>query len=329
MRIGRREASFSFVGPLPPAIKAEVSWSREIEAALRCSRQGLWSSCAGAGLVHRVVSCWEGTGSGVVRRHPTIRLMRRYESKRGGHFPVRKVAGVAGLEPVTSAVTGQRSNQLSYTPAWGGRVLYFAAAASQRYCPGKFFGAPKKVIRAAAAKEVGVENPAEETATARTCETLGMERPVVNGCIRTAPHGEPVRKTSESLQPKPKPRRRRRLTSVRLRLQGRPQFPDDDRSWVRLRARRESRRGDLGATVVVPDQVDHRADGLAFGGRRAQGKEISLPRCRPGVVAAGRRHGDTMGVVSLGAPFCAENTCCPPPGRLRSSASLAGLCRQG
>jgi hypothetical protein len=26
---------------------------------------------------------------------------------------------VAGLEPVTSAVTGQRSNQLSYTPASG------------------------------------------------------------------------------------------------------------------------------------------------------------------------------------------------------------------
>ena len=34
------------------------------------------------------------------------------------------MAGVAGLEPVTSAVTGQRSNQLSYTPVNGEQGKY-------------------------------------------------------------------------------------------------------------------------------------------------------------------------------------------------------------
>ncbi len=33
------------------------------------------------------------------------------------------MAGAAGLEPVTSAVTGQRSNQLSYAPAIGANRL--------------------------------------------------------------------------------------------------------------------------------------------------------------------------------------------------------------
>ena len=64
------------------------------------------------------------------------------------------MAGAAGLEPVTSAVTGQRSNQLSYAPAWGRRTYGNACLASSR---------TKKNIRAADAKEVGVGNPAEET----------------------------------------------------------------------------------------------------------------------------------------------------------------------
>jgi hypothetical protein len=63
------------------------------------------------------------------------------------------MAGVAGLEPVTSAVTGQRSNQLSYTP-------YSRGARTLRKFP---VHVKVKKIRAADAKEVGVGNPAEET----------------------------------------------------------------------------------------------------------------------------------------------------------------------
>jgi hypothetical protein len=64
------------------------------------------------------------------------------------------VAGVAGLEPVTSAVTGQRSNQLSYTPRIWTREIKRRCFPSQ---------SAFQKIRAADAKEVGVENPAEET----------------------------------------------------------------------------------------------------------------------------------------------------------------------
>ena len=59
---------------------------------------------------------------------------------------------MAGLEPVTSAVTGQRSNQLSYTPAKGRQILLKAARAVKA----------NKKGRPADAKEVGVGNPAEE-----------------------------------------------------------------------------------------------------------------------------------------------------------------------
>ena len=71
------------------------------------------------------------------------------------------MAGVAGLEPVTSAVTGQRSNQLSYTPAKRGTRRLREDFTSVKFCFGENFGGLK--IRAADAKEVGVGNPAEET----------------------------------------------------------------------------------------------------------------------------------------------------------------------
>ena len=64
------------------------------------------------------------------------------------------MAGAAGLEPVTSAVTGQRSNQLSYAPAKGDGTV------GKRLPMVKPRGGN---IRAADAKEVGVGNPAEET----------------------------------------------------------------------------------------------------------------------------------------------------------------------
>ena len=48
-----------------------------------------------------------------------------------------KMAGVAGLEPVTSAVTGQRSNQLSYTPAKGNETIE-KTGRTVKFCLGKF-----------------------------------------------------------------------------------------------------------------------------------------------------------------------------------------------
>ena len=68
------------------------------------------------------------------------------------------MAGATGLEPATSGVTGQRSNQLSYAPAKK------AWAASYGMPPTQSMGYNlKKVTRATDAKEVGVENPSEET----------------------------------------------------------------------------------------------------------------------------------------------------------------------
>ena len=54
-----------------------------------------------------------------------------------------KMAGVAGLEPVTSAVTGQRSNQLSYTPVKG-NVKLRNAGGGVKFCFGNFVWPARK-----------------------------------------------------------------------------------------------------------------------------------------------------------------------------------------
>jgi hypothetical protein len=58
-----------------------------------------------------------------ILRTITGRSISTGEKFSGGILRFRKMAGVAGLEPVTSAVTGQRSNQLSYTPAKGDETI--------------------------------------------------------------------------------------------------------------------------------------------------------------------------------------------------------------
>src|SRR6516225_2735443 len=49
-----------------------------------------------------------------IQRHPLEHMGFARQTGRSG---VAEMAGVTGLEPATSGVTGRRSNQLSYTPA--------------------------------------------------------------------------------------------------------------------------------------------------------------------------------------------------------------------
>ena len=46
------------------------------------------------------------------------------------------MAGVTGLEPATSGVTGQRSNQLSYTPNEAGTMYLSASLSVKPSVPG-------------------------------------------------------------------------------------------------------------------------------------------------------------------------------------------------
>ena len=124
-----------------------------------------------------------------------------------------KVAGVAGLEPVTSAVTGQRSNQLSYTPAKGGgsctrgrrRVNTFLHESSQN---------KDARARAEHAKEVGVGDPAEETY--RSPDSGNAMEP--HSCCQCGPRTSSGR--PQNLPPKPQLPPLRPFDSPRLLWEG-------------------------------------------------------------------------------------------------------------
>jgi hypothetical protein len=98
------------------------------------------------------------------------------------------MAGMAGLEPVTSAVTGQRSNQLSYIPTQGDvknkKSLPQRQVLVSKLCD-EVAGVKIK-IRAADAKEVGVGNPAEETCCYPNTVMLHSRNPLSTGGPRPA-----------------------------------------------------------------------------------------------------------------------------------------------
>ncbi len=89
------------------------------------------------------------------RCHLGLRIQFTPASKETGGIFEKIVAGVTGLEPATSCVTGRRSNQLSYTPGKGRENVAEVFWRSS--------GSAKKMIRTTDAKEVGVGNTAEET----------------------------------------------------------------------------------------------------------------------------------------------------------------------
>ena len=85
------------------------------------------------------------------------------------------MAGVTGLEPATSCVTGRRSNQLSYTPGKGREnvaEVFRGQAVLQ-----------KKMIRTTDAKEVGGEHRRRNTMP----ESKVIFLPQLNSSILNSP----------------------------------------------------------------------------------------------------------------------------------------------
>ena len=72
------------------------------------------------------------------------------------------MAGAAGLEPVTSAVTGQRSNQLSYAPARGDAQIKGSLAERQGLVP-------------AFQDSESHQNPGHATRLLKLCETAAAQ----------------------------------------------------------------------------------------------------------------------------------------------------------
>jgi hypothetical protein len=129
-------------------------------------------------------------------------LGRQDREKEGAVLTLREMAGVAGLEPVTSAVTGQRSNQLSYTPARGPENL---GKRSGRVKPKS-----EKIFGQQTPRRWGWGTPLKKRTATRTlqlyegsklCQPLGLNsfflklflpRPLLQGFVFVFCHCQPI-----------------------------------------------------------------------------------------------------------------------------------------
>ena len=95
-----------------------------------------------------------------VRNLSVKAFVLRGESRKYQKTKDIEMAGAAGLEPVTSAVTGQRSNQLSYAPAHG--------AAERKKSLGPRQGRHKEMFGQQTPRRWGWGTPLKKRAATRT-----------------------------------------------------------------------------------------------------------------------------------------------------------------